>query len=183
MLDRVFPKQFDNTYRGHWLAIWLFVVVMLLTAAQGAFVMLMTRQTLPTADGISLDSLGATGVSLVVSITAILGLFTLILPVQSVVVLFRYRAMIPLMFLCLLILDASNRVLLRLHPIVRTAPCSGPHTYMCGGLHGAAHHSGYYVGYAILAMTVIGFFLSLLKQTGLVRTGRPELKTGRDNTF
>ncbi len=162
MLGRIFPKQFDNNYRGHWLAIPLFVVVMALTAAQGAFVMLMTRQTLPTADGISLDALGTTGVSLVVSITAVLGLFTLILPLQSFVVLIRYRAMIPFMFLCLLLLEICNRVLLRLNPIVRTTSCSGPHTYACGGLNGEVHHSGYYVGYAILGMVIIGFVLSLL---------------------
>ena len=78
MLSRIFPKTFDNNYRGRRPAIWLFAAAMLLTGLQGAFVIGMTRQTLPTADGISLDNLGATGTSLVVSLTALLGLFTLV---------------------------------------------------------------------------------------------------------
>lgn len=165
MIGRIFPERFDNNYRGHWLAVGLFVAAMLLTGAQGAFVMLMTRQTLPSADGISLDDLGATGAALAVSLTAVLGLFTLILPVQSIVVLIRYRAMIPFMFLCLLVLEIGNRVLIRLNPIARTAPCSTPHSYMCGGLNGAVHHSGYYVSYAIFAMAIAGFVLSLVSRS------------------
>ncbi len=164
MLSRIFPRQFDNAYRGHWLALPLFVLAMALTGAQGIFVLLMTRQTLPSADGIALDALGANGASLVVSITAVLGLFTLILPVQSLVVLLRYRAMIPFLFLCLLVLEIANRVVLRLNPIVRTASCAGPHTYACGSVGGAVHHSGYYVGIAILVMVVAGFALSLLRK-------------------
>ncbi|HEY4943694.1 MAG TPA: hypothetical protein VII56_19865 [Rhizomicrobium sp.] len=166
ILSRIFPRQFDNTYRGHWLAILLFVPAMALTAAQGAFVMLMARQTLPTADGIALDGLGANGASLVVSITAVLGLFTLILPVQSIVVLLRYRAMISFMYLCLLVLEIGNRVVLKLNPIVRTASCSGPHTYMCSSAGGTVHHSGYYVSWAIFAMVIVGFVLSLVPRSG-----------------
>jgi hypothetical protein len=165
MLSRIFPKTFDNDYRGRRLAIWLFVAAMLLTGLQGAFVIAMTRQTLPTADGISLDNLGATGTSLAVSLTALLGLFTLILPVQGIVVLIRYRAMIPFMFICLLVLDICNRILLRVNPIVRTAPCSTPHSYACGGLHGMAHHSGYYVSWAIFGMTILGLVLSLMRRS------------------
>lgn len=165
MLSRIFPRTFDNNYRGRQLAIWLFVAVMLLTGLQGAFVIGMTRQTLPSADGISLDNLGATGASLAVSLTALLGLFTLILPVQSIVVLIRYRAMIPFMFICLLVLDICNRILLRVNPIVRTAPCSTPHSYMCGALHGAVHHSGYYVSWAIFVMTILGLVLSLVRRS------------------
>jgi hypothetical protein len=30
MLNRIFPKAFDNVFRGHWLGLWLFVPVVLL---------------------------------------------------------------------------------------------------------------------------------------------------------
>src|SRR5438105_15455690 len=43
MLDRLFPKTFDNTYRGHWLGIWIFTAVALVKAVQGVNSIIITR--------------------------------------------------------------------------------------------------------------------------------------------
>ena len=58
MLARIFPKQFDNNYRGLWLAVWLFVPLMLVKALQGANSMIFPRQVLVGADGIPIDQYG-----------------------------------------------------------------------------------------------------------------------------
>ena len=153
MLNRIFPKQFDNSYRGHWLAIWLFALVVLLKATQGVESIINTRNVVANADGISLDGFSAAGVETFLALFAILGLYVLVIPLQSLLVLIRYRAMIPFMYLLLLILYASNRGVLLLHPIVRSAaPAMG-----FGG-----HPIGYYVNFVILVMTLIGFVLSLI---------------------
>jgi len=153
MLGRIFPKQFDNAYRGHWLAIWLFALVVLLKATQGMESIVNTRNVVTNADGISLGSFSAAGAETFLALFAILGLYVLVIPLQSIVVLIRYRAMIPFMYLLLLIVYASNRAVLLLHPIVRSADTS---------MGFAGHPIGFYVNLAILAMTVIGFVLSLV---------------------
>jgi hypothetical protein len=152
MFSRIFPKQFDNTYHGRWLAVWIFVPVVLLKATQGVNSIIMTRQVMTTADGIPLDAYGAAGAEAAIAMFALLGLYLLILPFQSVVVLIRYRAMIPFMYLLLLLVQVSSRVLLMAHPIVR----SGAQSMGFGG-----QPIGFYVNLAILAMTLIGFVLSL----------------------
>jgi hypothetical protein len=149
MLSRILPKQIDNNYRGHWLAIWLFVPIVLVKAAQGANSIINTRLVMTTADGIPLDSYNVAGAQAAVALFALLGLYLLVLPLQSVVVLVRYRAMIPFMYLMLLIVQVSSRVLSQLHPIVRS--------------NGAP--IGFYMNLAILAVLLIGFALSLLNKS------------------
>ena len=61
MFNRIFPKQIDNNYRGHWLAIWALLLVVVLKAIQGVESIVNTREVATTADGISLDGLGAVG--------------------------------------------------------------------------------------------------------------------------
>lgn len=158
MLSRLFPRQFDNDYRGHWLAVWLFVLIMFMKGTQGVVVMIMPRDALTNADGIPLDSFNAAGVEFLVAIFAVSALYVLILPLQSLVVLIRYRAMIPFMYLLFLVVQVSSRALLMLNPIVRSdAPPMG-----FGGLP-----IGFYMNLAILAVTVVGFVLSLVDRSKL----------------
>lgn len=149
MLNRIFPEQFDNTYRGHRLAIYLFAVVMLLKGSQGVASIINTRTVLATADGIPLDSFNAAGAEAVVALFAALGLYVLMLPLQGIVVLIRYRAMIPFMFLLFLLVQVSSRVILLVHPIVRSS----------------ALPIGSAINLVILAMTLIGFVLSLFHKS------------------
>src|SRR5665213_1845750 len=100
MLTRIFPKQIDNAYRGHWLAIWLMVPIVLLRLVIGFNSMVFARMVATSADGIPLDSFGTAGAE---ALIALLGLYLLLFALLGVVVLIRYRAMIPFMYLLLLI--------------------------------------------------------------------------------
>src|SRR5665213_3439821 len=111
MLNRIFPKQFDNNYRGHWLAIWLFAPVVLARLAMAANSIINTRFVAAGADGIPLDAYNAGGAEAVVLLFALLGLFALLLALQGVMVLVRYRSMIPFMFLLFLIVQVGGKVL------------------------------------------------------------------------
>jgi hypothetical protein len=148
MVDRLFPKSFDNMYRGHWLAIWIFGAVVLVKAMQGVNSIIMPRLVAMNADGIPLDSFNAAGAQTVLALFALLGFYLLVLPVQSVVVLIRYRAMIPFMYLMLLFVQLGGRVLLLLHPAARTSTMP----------------VGLAINLAILALTLMGFALSLLSK-------------------
>jgi len=156
MLNSIFPKQFDNAYRGHRLAIWLFIPVVLMELGVGANSIINTRTVAMSADGIPLDRYGAGGAEAVIALFAIAGLFRVVVALQGVVVLVRYRTMIPLMYLELLILQLGSKALLLVNPIAK----SGVSTAQLG--------SAFIL--ALLAMLLIGFFLSLLtKPTSLAR--------------
>lgn len=148
MLDRIFPKSFDNGYRGHRLAIWIFGAIVLVKTMQGVNSIILTRLVATNADGIPLDSFNAAGVQTVLALFALLGFYLLVLPVLSVVVLIRYRAMIPFMYLMLLFVQLGARLVLLAKPVVRTSEMP----------------VGLYVNLAIFALTLIGFGLSLLSQ-------------------
>ncbi len=151
MLNRIFPKQFDNTFRGHWLAVWIFAPVVLMELAMGANSIINTRTVATLADGIPLDRYGAGGADAIIALFAIAGLFRVLLALQGVVVLIRYRSMIPLVYLTLLILQLGSKALVLMHPIAR----SGVSTAQLGSVFILA----------ILAMSIVGFLLSLLNRS------------------
>jgi hypothetical protein len=104
--------------------------------------------TATTADGIPIDSYGKMAAQTVLEMFALLGLNVLVLPLLGVLALIRYRAMIPLMYLTMMILYFCTRALLFVHPIART---------------GGVQPIGFYVNLALLAVLLIGFALSLTK--------------------
>jgi hypothetical protein len=147
MFDRIFPRQFDNIYRGHRLGLWLFIVVVLMELAMGTNSMINTRVVVVQADGIPLDSFGAGGADAVVAVFALAALFRVLLSLQCVVALVRYRAMIPFMYLLFLILHLGSKALLLVHPVAR----SGVATAQLG--------SAFVLG--LIGMLAIGFILSI----------------------
>ena len=145
MLNRIFPAQFDNTYRGHWLGLWLFIPIIVVKGIQSVDTVLLTRLVAVGPDAIPLDSFGAACTETVLSLFALMGMSLLILPLQGIVVLIRYRSMIPFMYLSLLVVLVGSRVIQFVHPLVRSN----------------ALPYGVIMNLAILAATVLGFVLSL----------------------
>jgi hypothetical protein len=151
LLGRIFPKQFDNNYRGYKLAIVLLVPIALLrligsVSAMGGNPWVSNRFMIEVGDGIPLDSFGADAAGTVVLLFAISFLHYLMLGLLSVVVLIRYRAMIPFVFLLMLIDEIVRKALVLLNPI---------------GVTGAP--SGADVNIVFLAAFLIGLALSLGK--------------------
>lgn len=145
MLGRLFPRQFDNVYRGHFLGLWIFVPIMLIKALQSLESVFNARSTAINADGIPLASFPPAAAEEIVSMFALLGLYLLVIPFQSAIVLLRYRSMVPFMYFCLLTLQISSRIF---HTLT-DAPQGG-------------HPIGFYVNLSIMAATALGFVLSLL---------------------
>ena len=151
VIGRIFPRRIDNKFEGHWLAIGLLVLYAAIKFGQGTVSILDTASTAVRADGISLTGFGAMGAQTVISMFALLGVNVLVLPLQAVLVLIRYRAMIPLMYLMMAGLYLAGRALSVLHPF--------PH------IDGAVP-TGSYVNLSLFAILLAGFSLSLV--------GRPE---------
>jgi hypothetical protein len=151
MLEKILPKQFDNAFRGHFLAVWLFGAAVLMELAMATNSLINTRTVATLADAIPLDRYVNGGADAVVAVFALAGLFRLLLALQGLLVLFRYRAMIPFMFLVLLVLHLGSKALLVLHPIARS------------GVSSAQLGSAFV--YAIIAILFIGFALSLVNSS------------------
>lgn len=130
MLGRLFPKQLDNAYRGHWLAIWILVPIVLLKLAMGFNVAglnpwVTTRFIIQNADGIPIDTFGAEAASVVVFLFASWGLCLLTLSLLGVIVLLRYRTMMPLIYLLLSIEQIGRKAISYVSPIIRPAAADG----------------------------------------------------------
>ena len=97
-----------------------------------------------SADGIPLDTFGPAGAQAVVSLFASLGLAHLVVCLLCIVVLVRYRALIPFMFVVLLAEQLSRKLINHFLPIVRTAAPPGSVVIL-----------------TLIAMMVIGLALSL----------------------
>jgi hypothetical protein len=129
MLKRLFPVRMDNVYRGHVLAVWLLVPVALAKLLQGASVAGLlgpgrTRQVLEGVDRVPLGAFPPEAVSHLVFLFAAWGLGVFLLGLLASVVLVRYRGMIPLMYLLLLIEQVGRKGLSAIHldrPLVSLA--------------------------------------------------------------
>jgi hypothetical protein len=149
-LNQVFPQRIDNTYRGHPLAVWLFIPVVVLKTGIALATIFNGRAAAQSADGIPLDSFGAGGAEAVVALFAIWGLAQLVFSVFGVLALTRYRAMIPLLFVLMLLEHLARRWMLLVKPIARTGTPPGT-----------------YVNLAILLLMIVGLALSLWRRADL----------------
>lgn len=120
MLNQLLPRQVDNTYRGSRLALWLFGMLVLLRSIISLNSIFNGDIVASSADGIPLDTFPPDGAQTVVSLFANLGLSNFMICLLCIVVLVRYRALIPFMFTLLLLQHLSKKLILQFLPIVRT---------------------------------------------------------------
>lgn len=159
MLGRLFPKVIDNDYRGHPLALWLLVPLVLVKLVMGINVAGLNpwtsnRQIAISADGFALDSYGAEAASVVMFMFASWGLMLLVLSLLGFVVLIRYRAMIPLMYVLLGIEQFGRKAIGLAQPIVSAAAKSD------------ALSPAFLINTGFMAALLIGFALSLATRRG-----------------
>ena len=149
-LGRILPRRIDNTYGGHRLALWLFAAILLVKTAIALGTIFNGRDAAQTADGIPLESFGAAGAAAVVSLFAIWGLAQFVISLIGVLALFRYRAMVPLMFALFLFEHVGRRVIFLVMPIPRDGPAPG-----------------LAINVALLAVLAVGLALSLRNRAEL----------------
>jgi len=122
MLEYIFPPQIDNSYRGHRLALWLFIPVVILKLMMSLGSIFIGETVLRAADGIPLDAYSPAAAHTVVSLFAAWGLFHLMMVLLCILALARYRAMVPFMFGLLLAEHVTRKQLvLAFLPIDRVA--------------------------------------------------------------
>jgi hypothetical protein len=127
MLDRILPERFDDPYRGHPLALWLFYAITLMTIARSGIHIFRSDGGAQSIATIPLDAFGPGGAATVISLFALWGLSQLLLGLLFAVVALRYRAMIPLMYALILVEYAGRIAIGFAKPIVTVGtPPGGP---------------------------------------------------------
>jgi hypothetical protein len=159
ILSRIFPKAFDNNYRGSRIALWLFMPVLLVRMLIGFNSFFFARSVAMTADGIPLDSYSPAAAATVISLFAHLGYFNLLVVGVGLVALIGYRAMIPFMYLMLLVLQLGGRATALLYPIAESGVSTA--------------NTGAEVVLGLLALNVVGLLLTFIdrKDANLANEG------------
>jgi len=150
MFDRLLPQRVDNTYRGHKVALWLFALLLLMKGAISVNSILNGDLVARSADGIPLGSFTPAGARAVVSLFGLLGISQLAFCLLGILVLVRYRALVPFLFALLLLEHLGRRLFLQLMPIVRAGNPPGP-----------------FVNLILLAVMIVGRALSLWRRGDL----------------
>ena len=156
MLRRLFPLQFDNAFSGQRLALWILAPVLLFRTMIGINSMAVPRLVASKADGIPLDSFGPTAAADVILMFAHLGLFYFLVSALGWIALFRYRSMVPLVYLLIVLEQIGNKLLQLLY--------ANPAPEVTGMT------TGVLIVRAILALAITGLLLSLAQRSGAPRT-------------
>ena len=102
MLDRLLPTRIDNHYRGHRFALWALYPITLMTVGRSLIHVFRSDGGAQSIATIPLDTFVSGGAETVISVFALWGLSQLLIGLLFVLVLSRYRAMIPLMYVLIL---------------------------------------------------------------------------------
>lgn len=126
MFDGLLPKRLDNQYRGNRLALWLFGLVVALKSLQSLAIILNGYATARDADGIPLDSYPHAAAQTVVAVFAQGSLWRLFFCFVCLLVLFRYRSAVSLMFALLALNYLAAQLLMKFVPLPRVGGPVGP---------------------------------------------------------
>ena len=103
MLKRIFPERLDNHYRGYKLALWFFILITFMKVAISLIHIFYADGGAQSISTIPLDTYTVGASQNVIAIFSRMGLDQLLLGLVFVVVLFRYRAMIPVMYVLIIL--------------------------------------------------------------------------------
>ena len=125
MLDHLFPKKDVKTYRGNPIAKWVFGLITMVTIGRSLVHMFLPDGGAKSIATIPLDSFTVDGADAVILIFAFWGLSQLLIGFIYGLVLWRYQAFIPSMYLLLIIEYVMRIVLGVMKPIQTTGTAPG----------------------------------------------------------
>ncbi|OAO00636.1 hypothetical protein A8B75_18080 [Sphingomonadales bacterium EhC05] len=102
VLSRLFPVQFDNNYRGNRIALWVFYPLTAITLWRSQHHMFAPDGGAQSIATIPLDSYSEGAAATIIAIFAQWGLIQLLLGMLMLLAAFRYKSMVPLLWLILL---------------------------------------------------------------------------------
>ena len=146
MLQRLFPPHADNRFQGLRPSLWLLGLLLFLKLLMSFNSIFNTESVAVGADGIPLASYGPDAAREVLMLFALMALGHLAITLIGLVVLIRYRALVPLIYLVLLGEMLARRAIVW--------------TYSAPGAKSA--EIALLVNYGLLAFLALGLALSLV---------------------
>jgi hypothetical protein len=125
MLKKLLPSVADFTYTGSRVSLWLLGLVLFMKLAIALGAIFNGHYAASVADGIPVDSYTPQGTQAFLSLFASLGLSQFILGLLGVFLLFRYRPLVPLFLLLLLIEYLARKGISAYLPITRSGNAPG----------------------------------------------------------
>lgn len=134
MLERLLPAHADNRYPGLRFGAWPLAVVILFWVARGCTHVFRADGGAQSVSTIPLDAFGPGGAATVIGLFARWGVTQIALALVLLVILVRYRALVPLAYLALLLEYAAGRAVAAVKPIVMTgvSPAATMNTVLAG---------------------------------------------------
>jgi hypothetical protein len=154
LLDRLLPRQADNRFEGYRAALWLLGLLIALKLIMGVRSIFDTASVAQGADGIPLDSFGPAAAREVLLLFALMALGQLVLTLIALIVLIRWRALVPFIYLVLLAEHLARRLIAQSYRVAGT-----PVTDVA-----------LYVNYGLLTLLTLGLVLSLIPARGAQRS-------------
>jgi hypothetical protein len=150
MFNSLLPRQIDNTYHGHKVALWLFGLIVTVRIIQSLVILFNGYSVVMSADGIPLDTYPPAAAQTIVAMFGLSAVSRLFILLLCVLVLVRYRSAVPFMFAFLALSYLAGQLFLQFVPTVRTGTPRGP-----------------LVNLVLFALMIIGLALSLWRRGNL----------------
>ena len=148
MLDRLFPKVVDNRFEGRRAALWILWLLTALMLIVSTRSILVTEAVAVGADGIPIHSFGPVGARTVLMLFALDSVGTLTVGTLSAMILIRWKALVPFLYLLLLGGQIVRRIIIQAYAIPRAE----------GSI------AGWWLVAFVLGLLSLGFLLSLIRR-------------------
>ena len=120
-MNALLPRPIDNQYPGYRLALWMLGAVVLFKGLMGLMCIFKGYDVAVRTDGIPLATFTPAGARTVVAFLALWGWSLLLFCLLGALVLVRYRALVPLIFVLLLAEQLGRTWILSVLPLTQTA--------------------------------------------------------------
>jgi len=125
MLNRFLPAKAGNEYRGYKIGLWIFGFIILWKLAIALGCIFNGYGAANNADGIPLQTFGATGAHALVTEYAVWGVGQVALLTIAIVVLIRYRSLVPFLFAVVLFEHIARRAAYTVLPLPHVSGAAG----------------------------------------------------------
>lgn len=122
---KILPKEINDNYRGRKIALYFFYLFTIMTVVRSLIHMFAPDGGAQSIATIPLDTFTDEGSSTVILIFSLWGLSQLLMGIFYVIVSWRYKALIPLMYIFIFIEYVMRLVLSILKPIETTGTAPG----------------------------------------------------------
>lgn len=121
MFNRILPSTIDNNYNGNKIALWFFYLITAITVVRSCLHIFLSDGGAQSIATIPLDTFTDTGSGsdALIMIFAYWGLSQLMFGIIQVIVAIKYKSLIPLMFL-MLVIEWSGRFIISIFKTIET---------------------------------------------------------------